>query len=63
MAEIHVQPKKHSSTLWLWILLALVVLAVVYFITRKSDGAEKATDGMSPTSWIHSSYPAAPVAV
>lgn len=38
MAEIHVQTKKHntSNTLWIWIVLALVILGalIYYFMTR-----------------------------
>lgn len=55
MAEIHVQPKKHSSSIWLWVLLVLIVLAVVYFLTRNNGRVEKATDGMNTTSFLYSS--------
>ena len=58
MAEIHVQPKKHSSSLWLWILLALVVIAAVYFLTRNNGKAENATDTMNTTSFVPASYDA-----
>jgi hypothetical protein len=36
MAEIHVEPKKKAATpLWLWIVLALIVLgAIAYFMLR-----------------------------
>ncbi|HEU0109627.1 MAG TPA: hypothetical protein VFQ73_02070 [Flavisolibacter sp.] len=38
MAEIHVQPKKQSSSsIWLWVVLALVAAAVIYFLTRDND--------------------------
>jgi hypothetical protein len=56
MAEIHVQPKKHSSSLWLWILLALIVIAVVYFLTRNNNRVERANDGMNTTSFVQPSY-------
>jgi hypothetical protein len=56
MAEIHVQPKKHSSSLWLWILLVLIVVAVVYFLTRNNNRVERANDGMNSTSFVQPSY-------
>lgn len=40
MAEIHVEPRKHSSnTSWIWIVLILVIVAavVVYLLTRNND--------------------------
>lgn len=40
MAEIHVEPKKHSSnSSWIWIVLALLIAAAVvyYLVTRNND--------------------------
>lgn len=40
MAEIHVEPKKHSSnTSWIWIVLILLIAAAVvyYLVTRNND--------------------------
>lgn len=40
MAEIHVEPKKHTSpSFWLWIVLALLIAAAVvyYLVTRNND--------------------------
>jgi uncharacterized membrane protein len=40
MAEIHVEPKKaSSSTNWIWIVLVLLIAAAVvyYFVTRKDS--------------------------
>jgi len=35
MAEIHVQPKRKATPVWLWIVLALLVLgAIAYFLLR-----------------------------
>lgn len=31
MADIDIVPKRRSSYLWLWILLALVILAVLWY--------------------------------
>ncbi|KAA5534531.1 OmpA family protein [Taibaiella lutea] len=36
MAHLEVTPKK-SSPVWLWILLALVALAIIYFLVMRSD--------------------------
>jgi len=36
MAHLEVTPKK-SSPVWLWILLALVALAIIYFLFMRSD--------------------------
>lgn len=57
MAELHVEPKKHSaSPTWLWIVLALIVVAaVVYFITRNNNNNAN-TNAANPngtTSYVH----------
>lgn len=38
MAEIHVQPKKKSSSAWVWILISLLIIAaiVVYVMMRNN---------------------------
>jgi hypothetical protein len=58
MADIDVQTKRHStSSTWLWILLALVAAAIIYFLTRDNDRNEGATDINNTTSYIiHSTY-------
>ncbi len=38
MAELHVQPKKNS--MWLWIILALVALAIIYFLMKGNNKEE-----------------------
>ncbi|MBA2745136.1 MAG: OmpA family protein [Flavisolibacter sp.] len=51
MAEIEVQPKKQSSTSFLpWLLLALGVIALVYFLTRNGDNEEAATAATTDTT-------------
>ena len=55
MANIDVQTKRHSSSsVWMWILLALVAAAVIYFLTRDNHRNEGATDINNTTSYIHS---------
>lgn len=57
MANIDVQTKKHtSSSVWLWILLALVAAAIIYFLTRDTNRNEGATDINNTTSYIQSLY-------
>lgn len=38
MAEIHVQPKKKTSSAWLWILISLIIIAAiaVYILMRNN---------------------------
>ena len=46
MAEIHVQTKKHnaSNTMWIWIVLALVIVgAVIYYLTTRNKNANNTT--------------------
>ena len=57
MAEIHVQTNKNSSPVWVWVVLALVVIgALVYFLTRNQH-KETSTDTRQGTSLV---APAAP---
>ncbi|HEU4634060.1 MAG TPA: hypothetical protein VFS22_08755 [Flavisolibacter sp.] len=57
MANIDVQTKRNtSSSVWLWILLALVAAAIIYFLTRDNNRNEGATDINNTTSYIQSSY-------
>lgn len=37
MADIDIVPKQRSSYLWLWIILALVVLAVLWYVLSRDD--------------------------
>jgi bacteriorhodopsin len=45
MAEIHVEPKKHTSnSSWLWIVLALLIAAaVVYYLVTRNDDSNNTT--------------------
>ena len=53
MAEIHVQPKKNTSSTWLWILVSLVIIAAVavYILMRDNAVNEKAISKPSQTSF------------
>jgi len=53
MADIHVQTKKNATPVWLWILLALIVAAVIYFITRNKNNNENREVNQNTTSYIH----------
>jgi hypothetical protein len=54
MAELHVEPKKHTSNLtWVWIVIALLIIgAVVYFLMRNHNaaGVNNGTGNGSTTS-------------
>ena len=53
MAEIHVQTKKHNtSSLWIWILVGLLIIAVVvYLIVRNNNTDDKETINRNTTSY------------
>ena len=53
MADIHVETKKNTSPVWLWILLALIVAAVIYFITRNKDRNDNKEVNQNTTSYIY----------
>jgi outer membrane protein OmpA-like peptidoglycan-associated protein len=56
MAEIEVQPKKKSSGSFLpWLLLALGVIALVFFLTRNGDRNEAATTATTTDTTTYSS--------
>jgi outer membrane protein OmpA-like peptidoglycan-associated protein len=41
MAELHVQPKRNK---WIWIILALILLAILFFVLRGRDKDETASE-------------------
>jgi hypothetical protein len=53
MAEIHVQPKKRTSSAWVWILLSLIIIAAiaVYIYMRDNTANEKAVNKSNQTSF------------
>lgn len=55
MAELHVQTKKHqSSSPWLWIVLALVVLGALGFYLMNRNKAEDSSTHPATTSGVYS---------
>ena len=41
MAELHVEPKKHNSATWIWILVSLAVVAIIaYFLLRDNEAVD-----------------------
>jgi len=53
MAEIHVQPKKNTSSTWLWILVSLIIIAAVavYILMRDNGVNEKNISKPNQTSF------------
>jgi hypothetical protein len=54
MAEIHVMPKKRTTPVWIWLILAAVIVAVVvYFAVRNKKSANTSTSNKpNQTSYI-----------
>ena len=60
MAEIHVQPKKKTTPVWIWIVLALVVLAAIAFLLlrNKKTNQNNVVNKAISTSLIQTGKPA-----
>jgi hypothetical protein len=57
MAELHVEPKKHNSSTWIWILVSLAIIAIVaYLLLRNNKTGENNTVNRNTTSFIQSNY-------
>ena len=53
MAELHVEPKKHTSSPWIWILVSLAIIAIVAFLLLRDNRAgENNTINQNSTSYI-----------
>ena len=51
MAQLDVQPKKRTTPWWLWLLLALVLLAIIFFLSKGCNRtADNAVAGGTDTS-------------
>jgi hypothetical protein len=50
MAELNVEPKK--SNWWIWLVVALIAIALIYFLTRNNDNADSMTDSVDSIGWI-----------
>lgn len=61
MAEIHVQTKRRGSPIWVWILVALLILGTIAYILvwRNNKTNQKNTSNSpGPTSFIQFNAPA-----
>jgi flagellar basal body-associated protein FliL len=49
MAEIHVEAKKHhSSPVWIWILIGIIIAAIViYFVTARNKSSQTNTQNQT----------------
>ena len=57
MAELHVEPKKHTSSTWIWILVSLAIIAIVaYLLLRNNKAGENNTVNRNTTSFIQWNY-------
>ncbi|HEV8283614.1 MAG TPA: hypothetical protein VGQ09_04850 [Chitinophagaceae bacterium] len=54
MAEIHVQTKKKTTPVWVWIVLALLVLGVLAYVLMRNNKANEANkvSQPNPTSFV-----------
>ena len=54
MAEIHVEAKKKTTPVWIWIVIALIVLGVIAYIFLRNKRADEGNAGHKPntTSYI-----------
>jgi hypothetical protein len=54
MAEIHVQPKKKTTPVWVWLLIALVVLGIIAFILLRNKKTDQSStvNSPNPTSFV-----------
>ena len=57
MAEIHVQAKKKTSTMWFWIVLFLLLIgAIVAYVMLRDDKAVQ-TNSAKPTTFLQYGKP------
>ena len=47
MAEIHVEPKKKTTPVWVWLLIGLLILGIIAFILLRNKKTD-ANTGTSP---------------
>lgn len=54
MAEIHVQVKKKTMPVWVWIVAAVLILGVIAFalLRNKRTGETNTTNKSNPTSLV-----------
>ena len=54
MAEIHVQAKKKAMPVWVWIVVAVLILGVIAFalLRNKRTSETNTTNRSNPTSFV-----------
>ena len=54
MAEIHVQVKKKTMPVWVWIVAAVLILGVIAYalLRNKSTGETNTTNKANPTYFV-----------
>jgi len=54
MAEIHVQAKKKTMPIWVWIVAAVLILGVIAFalLRNKRTDETNSTNKTNPTSFV-----------
>jgi hypothetical protein len=57
MAEIHVQPKKNTTPIWLWILVGVVILAAVAFVLIRNKNNQKNNTATPPNETSYVQWP------
>ena len=56
MAELHVEPKKHSSPAWIWILISLAIVAIIAYFLLRDNKAMDNDQNPNTTSYIHRDF-------
>ena len=54
MAEIHVMPKKRATPIWIWVILAAVIVAVIIYFAVRNKKSDNTSSSNKPnqTSFI-----------
>ncbi len=59
MAEIHVEPKKHSSGInWIWIVAVLLIAAVIYYLVSRNNSNNSTAPPANTTGYVNLPIPA-----
>jgi bacteriorhodopsin len=59
MAEIHVEAKKKTNPVWLWIVLAVVIVAAIVFFAVRNKKVENDNASNKPNQTSSVQIPAA----
>ena len=49
MAELNVEPKK--SNWWIWLIVALIAIALIFFMMRRNNIADSVTNSAVTIGW------------